>query len=190
VRRLLEAGDEAGLKALFAPGPRGAGKPARPQHMNLGRVELRFGGGFRPVTGRLNLKSGVLRIEVQNNAGASAELLLRQSMDAPVAWVELDEARHGAVEVTAVPAWAWIGRELLMRGCEPPEQWHETNCGGFCQHLPADDACALAWYQREGKVIVATAVDAQAGMRARAGRGGRAGAAGAQHRALVERVLR
>lgn len=168
VRRLLEAGDEAGLKALFAPPAPAAGQPARPQHMNLGRVDLRFSGGFRPVVGRLNLKSGVLRIELQNRAGASAEIVLRQSMEDPVAWVELDEQAHGPVEIVDVPAWEYVCKELLARGCEPPVRWRETNCGGFCQHLPADDACALAWYQREGKVIIATALGLHAEQRARA----------------------
>lgn len=108
--------------------------------MNLGRVDLRFSGGFRPVVGRLNLKSGVLRIELQNRAGASAKIVLRQSMEDPVAWVELDEQAHGPVEIMDVAACEYVCKELLARGCEPPVRWRETNCGGFCQHLPADDA--------------------------------------------------
>jgi len=167
VRRLLEAGDAAGITALFAPPPAAPGAPRRPQQLGCGRVDLRFTNGFRPVCQRLNLKSGVLRVELADAAGARAELAIRQSMEDELTWIELDEAIHGPVDVATVPAWEYIGKTLMAYGCEPPVRWNETNCGGFCQHLPNDDACALAWHEREGKLVLATALGPHASLRAR-----------------------
>ncbi|MCX7846806.1 MAG: hypothetical protein N2595_02065 [bacterium] len=157
VRRLLEAGDEPGLKSLFSAA-RPAGSGIRPQQMNCGRVEVRFVAGYRPVVARLNLTSGVVRVEVRDGAGKRGEVVIRHAMEEALAWVELDEARHGPVEVVARPAWEFIARELSLRGCVAPHCWQETSCGGFCQSLPADDACALAWVLREGMLVLATAL--------------------------------
>jgi hypothetical protein len=49
VRRLLEANDGAGMRALFAPSSGVDTASMRPHQLGGGRLELSFGKGWRPV---------------------------------------------------------------------------------------------------------------------------------------------
>lgn len=158
VRRLLEGGDEGGLRALFRGAGGGEGKPLRPQHMNCGRIDVRFRRGLRLVYGRLNLRTGVARIEWSDGGTRRGEIVVRQAMDEDVAWIELGECERWVVEVVARPAWEFCGEAMAARGCTAPRVWRERGGGGFCQTVPEGSACALAWRRREGKLVLATAL--------------------------------
>jgi hypothetical protein len=61
LRRLLEANDEAGVRAAFAH----AGKSAaygRPCQIGGGRLELKFAGGNRPQRADLDLQTGTITV--------------------------------------------------------------------------------------------------------------------------------
>jgi hypothetical protein len=150
VRALLEAGDEAGLRQVFALPEQRPGQPSRPTQIGGGRIELRFGHGLRPVRAELDTDTATLLVTLRAPNGHEAAVTIRQAVDAELAWVELDKAAHGPIDLRLVPSWEYVGSELAAVGCEPPELWHAENSGGFCQHLPEDPALAVAWQLRGG----------------------------------------
>jgi alpha-L-fucosidase 2 len=148
VRALLEAGDEAGLRRVFALPQQPPGHPSRPTQIGGGRLELRFAHGLRPVRAELDATSATLRVMLRNPGRREAALVIRQAVDTELAWVELDDAAHGPVDVRLVPTWEYVGAELAAVGCAPPETWQGENGGGFCQRLPDDPGLAVAWELR------------------------------------------
>ncbi|MEN9938580.1 MAG: hypothetical protein RLZZ387_5159 [Chloroflexota bacterium] len=148
VRALLEAGDEAGLRRVFALPDRRPGQPEHPTQVGGGRLELRFAQGFRPVRAVLDTACAALVVSLLAPDGREAVVTVRQAIDAELAWVVLDDAAHGPVEVRLVPTWEHVGAELAAVSCAPPERWEGERSGGFCQRLPEDPALALAWERR------------------------------------------
>jgi hypothetical protein len=151
VRALLEAGDEAGLRRVFARPDRAPGTPEEPTQIGGGRVELRFPGGFSPTRATLDLASATLRVSLADERGNTGVATVRQAMGQELAWVELDAAL-GRPEVTLVPTWRYVGEELAAVGVSPPEPLDVPEGGGFIQRLPEDEPLALAWTLRsEGR---------------------------------------
>ncbi len=142
LRALLEAGDEAGIRAAFSKG-RGN---LRPRQIGCGRLEIEFVGGARPVRGELETSAGRLVVHLDNGRTA----VLRMAMDEELAWIDCD----CIAAVRARPAWDFIGEELAAMGCAPPEVW----AGGFRQSLPEDEALALAWEKKGSRLVLATAL--------------------------------
>ncbi len=159
VRALLEARDEAELRHIFARPEQQLGTPGYPTQIGCGRVDLQFAKGFRPTLGELDTARATIRIHLDDGAGATATVTIRQAIDQELTWVELDEQAHGAVVVTLVPAWTYVGEVLASVGCLPPERYGSATNGSFCQHLPEDAPLALAWERRGQHVVIATALD-------------------------------
>jgi len=165
VRRLLEAGDEPGLRALFAGPPARPGEPTRPHQVGGGRIELHFADGFRPVSGRLHTREGRIEIALRAPDGREAGVRIGQARGEEVAWIDLDEGVRFSVRTVA--SWDCIGEQLAKVGVQPPERWEAADAGGFEQRLPEDAPLALAWVRRGSRVVVATALGAGAAERAR-----------------------
>ncbi len=157
IRRLLEADDDAGMKALFAAEDQ-PGRPARPIQIGGGTLELTFPRGFVPTKGILHLATGALLICLRAPDGRTAEITLRQSMTSEVCWLELDELAHGPVTVKLLPTWENTQAELSTRGIKPPTTWAECKSGGFCQTLPEDLPLAAVWVGGRTTVTLATAL--------------------------------
>lgn len=166
VRRMLEANDEAGIRAAFATTPSEPGLPERPTQIGGGRLELRFPNGLRPSLAELQTSNATLHITLTGDAGASSRLTIHQAMDAELAWVELDPALAEQVEVTLRPAWDFIGEHLAAVGIEPPLRTSHATGGSFLQTLPADDPLALAWKRKGNTLLIATALGPQAAQQA------------------------
>lgn len=169
VRRLVELGDETGVKALFAPPAvnSGGNRPDRPQQYGGGRLVLRFPDGLVPKFARLNIGRGILEITLRNKAGDSASVRLNQAMQTEaageLAWIESDaEGLLRRTEVILLPFWDTCRSSLADLGVSPPERWGDEVGGGFVQRLPEDEPLALAWRRGEsGALVVATALGAQ-----------------------------
>ena len=153
VRALLEAGDEAGLRALFANPPADERSPAEPYQIGGARLELRFDGDFRPVFGLLKA-DGTLEITLRNSAQVEKSVLIECSMDEDVAWIE------GApdAQLNLRPSWEWVGEKLEKWGVEPPHLIEIADGLGFVQTLPEDDALALVVRRRGETLFIATAL--------------------------------
>ncbi len=175
VRRLLEAGDEEGIKALFAaPAARsGERRPPHPRQYGGGRLEIRFPDGLAPAAGSLDIRRGIVRIVLRNAAGQEAGLRIRQAVQpAPgeVAWIEADDpGLCRRAEVTLTPFHETCRTPLADFGIEPPERWREADGDGFLQRLPEDEPLAVGWTRGESEaLILATALGGDAAGRVRA----------------------
>jgi hypothetical protein len=154
VRALLEANDESGIKELFARPPRDEKTPQRPQQVGGGRIELHFPDGFKPKTGLLKRESGVLEIELQNDAGESRQVRIEMSMDDEVSWID---GASGA-KLRLRPSWEWTGEKLEEWDVPPPHVVEIEGGTGFVQELPNDDALALVVRKQGERLFIATAL--------------------------------
>jgi len=155
LRRLLEANDEAGIRASFGKEPVGI-TYQRPCQVGGGRLELKFARGVVPQLAELDIHTGTLGVTLSNGA----RVTIRQAMDAELAWIETT----AAYTVKTIPTWDFVGAVLARDGVKPPVRW----ATGFCQELPADKPLALAWHKRGRRLTIATALGAAARPRAEA----------------------
>ncbi|GAB2600184.1 glycosyl hydrolase family 95 catalytic domain-containing protein [Pseudactinotalea suaedae] len=186
LRSMLEEGDEERLWETFrAPGatagpgwtPQTLDEPTResgpapgldlgtgPTQIGGGRIEVRFAEGWRPATA--HLRDSRLTVSLSRPDGAQAQVVLTQSMDHELAWLDYDTEQLGAVEVTVLSVFDVIPEQLAARGIEPPERL--TDVVGFVQRLPEDEALAVVLRAVEGRIVLATALDSDPAPPARA----------------------
>ena len=149
VRELLEAGDEAGIQALFAAPPRAENAPTRPQQIGGARLEIRFPDAAKPLRGTWKA-DGTLEIGLENGRQVVVEI----SMDEEVAWLSgVEEA-----DLRLRPSWEWVGENLEKVGVAAPLEIQIADGFGFVQTLPNDDALALVVRRRDDLLLVATAL--------------------------------
>ena len=144
VRRLLEANDETGIKQLFQ------GLPQHPQQLGGGRLTLRFAGGARPLKGKLDLKTGLLKVSLSDGNHCTLRLARGQE------WISFTSKAEYTVELQAV--WDLSRESLANLGIQAPARWSKENGGGFLQTLPEDPPLAVAWRKRGASVFLATAL--------------------------------
>ncbi len=170
VKRLLQAGDETGIKAAFAgPAKQDAGF-GHPQQLGGGRLELTLPLGWKLTHGTLNLLTGEISVLATNTAGRPETLFIRQAVDTELAWISLPKSlanRTGQAGVTLklVPAWDATADACRKAGIKAPTQW-QTNRSqelGFTQFLPDDEPLTVVCQLRPpGIVTIATQVGANA----------------------------
>lgn len=156
VRERLEANDEAGLRALFAPVHADAPtRPKTPFQLGGARLELRFDGEFSPRRAQLFLERGELEVELHNPSGETRIVKIWVHPDTELCVLEgAQDAR-----VTVRPTWEWVGEELAPLGYSPPEFIGIEEGGGFIQDVPENEALALVWRLRGEQLLIATALN-------------------------------
>lgn len=155
LRRMLEAGDEEGLRRAFGRHV-AMQKSDRPQQFGAGRIELTLPAGCRLDGATLDLERAELALTVKTGSGGSVRLVLRQAVDRE--WFALDLPRDWSVTARWLPASAIIGAEMAALGIEPATTWQEAGGGGWVQELPADQPLAGAWRLGQGRLIGTTAL--------------------------------
>ena len=159
VRRLLEAGDEPGVRALFGAPATPGQRPPHPRQLGGGRLELAFRRGVRPQTGRLDLRKAALTVTLTDGRRVCGRITLRQAVHGEVAWIDLDTAAARALTaIRLVPAWDHIKASLAALGISAPERWTHRKGGGFCQPLPEDAPLAVVWHRDGNRIALATAL--------------------------------
>lgn len=158
LRKLLEAGDEAAIKEIFAPPGKTEGQPDRPQQVGCGRLELSFANGLKPVTAVLDMETAALTVTLANAKGQKARVVVRQSMFDELAWVEVPANLRGKVAVKFVSTWEYVGERLSKVGVKPPTIEQGAKGGSAWQELPADDGLACAWADHGAVITLATAL--------------------------------
>ena len=158
VKRLVEARDEEALCHLFV----GDGS-ARPFQLGGGRLEIAFPDGFRPLSGRVQLADAKVEIVLENPQGETVSLWISQAMGQELAWIEgLDAPALRGAAITLNASWDYQEETLRKSGIAPPHRWATTEEGGFLQALPQDDPLAIGWRKRDGALVLATALSADA----------------------------
>lgn len=156
IRRLLESGDEAGLRTLFE----GTGTPQGPRQptlLPLGRVELTLPGALRRA--RLEPTAGELVV-----AYDGGELRLHLAPHDPVLRVDgVDsncriEGRPSALGRDARGDETAAARDWKARGLPMPERLDRPELCGWVQSLPADPAVCVGWRRdADGRAVYVVA---------------------------------
>lgn len=160
LRRLLEAGDEAGVRAAFAPQGGSTSGPRLLQQHGGGRLVMTFP-GWIPATATVDTGTGTLHLTWEKTGSPAAELRLRLAVDEEVAWCDWDAAL-GEPSIQLIPAGALQIADRQARGIAAPELWSDGAGGGALQRLPADDPLALAWRRTGTRLVLATALGPEA----------------------------
>lgn len=152
IRRFLEAGDEAGLHAMFGKGK--VEDSILPTIVPVGRFELHLPAGSRLVAGRLDRFAATVSIDVELR-GETHTVDVELCMDRSLARVALPGPLVDA-EVRARPAYDTAGDALAKRGVNVPEMIRTDRAAGFTQTLPDDLAMTAVAVRRDDAVWIAT----------------------------------
>ncbi|GDY13638.1 hypothetical protein LBMAG53_25160 [Planctomycetota bacterium] len=150
IRRLLESGDQAGLKSVFAVPGHGPGRPSHPTQIGCARLEIVLPADCRLVDAVHADAGASVAVECGNR-----QVRVTVAADAEVCWIDLAGA-YG--DLILRPTWDWVGKKLAAIGVAPPEALTITDGGGWLQRLPDDPPLAVAWRRRGQVVTVATAL--------------------------------
>lgn len=138
IRRLLEADDAAGVRALFDRGTAASGLPRHPSVLPVGRVELAFP-GLELATATLDMGVAEITLAARDASGTIRVLgTLDLSPDAPVVRFR-PAAGAPTPRITGVPAWQAVGEHLASISFEPPF----IHSDGWTQTTPADAALTV-----------------------------------------------
>ena len=158
IRKVLEKGDEEGLRKIFPPTAK------TPQLCPMGRVILKFY-GRKLDTATLDIRSGMLTVRFAGRKPGT--LRLGVDWESGILFAKMSGGIAPAVEI--LPAYWQPHNEktFVARGFKPPR----VEADGFEQPFPHDDAAGLA-VARRGQAIFAAVVrdrrDALAAARAKA----------------------
>ena len=158
IRKVLEKGDEKGLRKIFPPTAK------TPQLCPMGRVILKFKGRKLDMA-TLDIHSGTLSVRFSGRRPGT--LLLGVDWESGVIFGKMSGGDAPAAEI--LPAYWQPHNEKTFkaRGFEPPR----VEADGFAQPFPHDDAAGLA-VARRGQSLFAAVVrdgsDALAAARAKA----------------------
>ncbi len=133
----------------------------KPYQIGGGRLVLRFEEGLVPQRAIWKLDAGAIRVELSNAAGRSETVVIWQSPDAEIAFLEIPDGLISSTRMELIPAWRWIGEDLAQWDIAPPRE--ETPEGaegvyGFVQSLPEDAGLAVAARRDGGVISLATAL--------------------------------
>ncbi len=155
IRHLLQAGDEAGLRALFERSETMPGQPERPSLLPLGRIELVLQPGTRLIAGELDVQSGQAVVRAQGETETyeiAFDLSMRESL--------LHIAFSDNLPVPAlrcVTAWDHVGAYLRTISFAEPERFQREEMSGWVQSRPADPPLCVGYRAGTGGLWLALA---------------------------------
>lgn len=143
IRRMLEAGDEAGIRAAFRPTAHADGQPERPTLLPIGRFELVFAESLTLAKATLDLVEGDVTVSLVDRAGSQRTLRIDLAMEQPL--LAIDLAEFPDVAIRFVPAWDYprVREQLGRVGFGPPRMIEMGQARGFSISTPADGAACL-----------------------------------------------
>jgi hypothetical protein len=187
IRRLLEAGDEKGLRRIFEQAPPPPGQPPRPSILPVGRLELVFEPGTQLTVGTLDLASGQIAVGLRSADGREHRALLDMSMDEAALCVELPEGL-AAPAIKRITSWDYVGEHLASISIERPAMFDGADLSGWVQKRPADPPLCVGFRKRGRELWIGLeygedAARSRAATGAVLDRAAAAGAAGLRRRA-------
>ncbi len=156
LKRLLETGDEAGLRAAFAvPEKEGAPDFGRPQQLGGGRLTLTLPAGWTLEQGRLSLATGEIVVRVKNGSRQDS-LRIRQHPEQELALLALPTSLSES-ELDLIPAHQFVQATYEKVGIPAPHRWEEgESFQVVTQSLPDDLPLALGFRKVGQNVLLAS----------------------------------
>jgi hypothetical protein len=133
LRAMLEAHDEAGVRAAFA-----TDTDLKPIQIGGGRLVIQLPDGWTLTEGTLDGRSATIRLGAEGPASRRVTLTIQQATDEELAWVRFPRGWLARCRWHWVPSWAFVEETLRRRGCTPPVTWSKGHEQGFRQDLPDD----------------------------------------------------
>jgi hypothetical protein len=164
VKRLLQAGDEAGIKKAFdIPKNKDVGF-GHPQQLGGGRLEITLPEGWSLTQAELNTKEGKIIVITANPQKVLQTLLIQQAKDTDyeTAWITLPNALNKSVTCKLIPAWEAIQDKAKEIGISTPETFELGPAKGFTQMLPNDLPLSISYQQQGSLISIASAIHQKA----------------------------
>ncbi|RRJ99292.1 hypothetical protein Ga0100230_013945 [Opitutaceae bacterium TAV3] len=141
IRRLLEAGDEPGIRSLFSAAPERPGEPRQPSVLPIGRFELVFPEAIKLAIAVLDMREGEISVFATDETGNRLLLgALDIALRSPVLRLRF-AANAPLPRVVCVPAWEHVGCHLRSISFREPEI--KSDGSGWTQQTPAPDDANL-----------------------------------------------
>lgn len=151
IRRLLEANDEKGLRALFVTDTANQpGQPGRPSIIPVGRVDLELATDVKLKTGSLDMATGIATITCQHQ-GCEKHITLLLGMQDNIAAIVFDDPTMFNRCIN-MPAYVTTGDQMKNISFTEPTTINDPTFGGFIQPFPNDPGIAVG-YQMTGKTL-------------------------------------
>jgi hypothetical protein len=159
VKRLLQAGDEEGIKAAFAV-PEKSGTPnlGHPQQIGGGRLEITLPDGWTLQRAVLELATGSVNVFAKKGVGKEEKLVLRQAVNEELAWLEAPTSLRAKLATRLVPSWEHVRTPLEKAGVPAPESFEASTLRGFVQALPEDDPLSIGYRPTPTGLALASAL--------------------------------
>jgi alpha-L-fucosidase 2 len=119
VKKLLQAGNYAGIKTAFATPKTGDQGFGHPQQLGGGRLEITLPDGWTLTRGELNMAMGEIVIVV-SNSGKFSKITINQAVDDEETKVILPQSLIGKIKTKLVPAWMQTQQQMAQAGITPP----------------------------------------------------------------------
>ncbi len=154
IRRLLETGDEAGLRRLFEDPEVAAGEPRRPTVLPVGRFELVFPEAWHPDRATLDLDTGAIKVSFRRRP-ATDQVRMQIDMATPLSVLQCG-GKVPTPAIRCVPAWEFVGHQLKDIGFEPPRQFDGMPFSGWTQSRPGGQAALAVAARCDGDTVLLT----------------------------------
>ncbi|WP_139361679.1 glycoside hydrolase family 95-like protein [Spirosoma sp. 209] len=158
VKRLLQAGNYAGIKEAFAIPKTGDQGFGRPQQLGGGRLEITMPEGWQLRQGELDMSRGEITITLNDTSGRSELIRIGQSAHNELAWFTYPAlflqkgGRPGQTYFNSqysklVPAGEAVPDRLSAAGVKKPFVSETVDSFGLLmsQELPADSTLMIFW---------------------------------------------
>ncbi len=161
VKRMLQAGDYAGVKTAFAIPKNGDQGFGRPQQLGGGRLELTLPLGWELKQGVLDMAKG--EITVRATMGDTMhKITINQATNNEEAKVDLPPALSGKIKARLVPAWEQTQAQLKRVGIAQPTSSTSATRLVFTQPLPNDAGLVVDCQIEPTRLVIRTALTGKA----------------------------
>jgi len=162
VKRMLQAGDEAGIRQAFDVPKTGDQGFGHPQQLGGGRLEITLAESVSLDEAKLLPITGQILIYLKTNRGPQPSgkpfIQITQAHDQELA--ECTFPPNLVKSVRLVPAWEQIKTQLMQVNIPAPQAWQEQSVTGVTQPLPQDVPLSMAHRTIGNSVFLATALGA------------------------------
>ena len=158
VKRLLQQGDEVGLRKAFDMDDSKDYVVHRPHQVGGGRMEILLPEGWMLSHAFLNLQQGRLTIHTIHSDGKIDSLILWQSAYTEHAFLEFPPTFSKTSAFSLVPSWAHTRETLEKIGVSPPTELKGPIQSGiaFEQSLPEDLPLGIGARMHGNRLVIAT----------------------------------